>query len=414
MLAKIRMEWSGFGMQNRTRKLQRQLKESQAHKLFQIMQTQQSTVFGMQHALGRVYDPVSLRRRVSIQSDESMAPYIKAICRGKTNVLTAGTVTGLLRKNNDNKKSFIPVTKDFEKSFAAATALNLSQTTQRFPDIVNGAWAYVTRGKLKPNTVDLLHKNAYGEMFLREGRVISDKRYLLQLVENKNIRLITARSFDDLVFYSKAIETLQWQIIAALYNGSDVELEHERVAVARDRGRAMSLERCIARKGYLTLKDIWPMLQLVALPLDTEQYEHLMYIHLQLADHVPVKNLNCDPFNYFWSNSPSLYSPDSVLLPDSGFYEFLVDGEHVADDAKTVLMHELDAGARYRVVMTNAHGWFRYNTDVLVEVVAKQGDMPVVRFLNQTQTVDDSSYLALSNSTFLSTANSTQFAADFI
>ncbi len=70
-----------------------------------------------------------------------------------------------------------------------------------------------------------------------------------------------------------------------------------------------------------------------------------------------------------------------LLLLDSGFYEFLpVDektGQGVGDP---LLMHELETGKRYEIIVTNLAGLYRYCLRDVVRVTGFEGETPYIEF----------------------------------
>jgi len=88
-----------------------------------------------------------------------------------------------------------------------------------------------------------------------------------------------------------------------------------------------------------------------------------------------------------------------LLLPQSAFFEFIpVDAAPApgsppveasappAGGPTTRLLHELEAGRRYEVVVTTKSGLWRYRTGDVVQVVGlQQGALPVVRLLYRKQ-----------------------------
>ena len=75
--------------------------------------------------------------------------------------------------------------------------------------------------------------------------------------------------------------------------------------------------------------------------------------------------------------------PDPVLAIRSGFYEFLDTG----DVARTA--GELRVGDRYRVVLSNASGLYRYRLGDVVECTGMAGRAPMLRFIGRGDRIVD-------------------------
>lgn len=78
-------------------------------------------------------------------------------------------------------------------------------------------------------------------------------------------------------------------------------------------------------------------------------------------------------------------SNESVLIPDSLFYEFLPLGEE--DPSKCVTLDQVEVGQSYEVICTNLAGLYRYRMQEAVKVVGWYYGAPKIEFLyriNQT------------------------------
>ena len=74
-----------------------------------------------------------------------------------------------------------------------------------------------------------------------------------------------------------------------------------------------------------------------------------------------------------------LDSPDSVLLPDAMFYEFLPIGSDDPEDVVT--MDGVEVGGEYELIITNLSGLYRYRIRDAVRVTGMFGRIPTIRFL---------------------------------
>ena len=71
---------------------------------------------------------------------------------------------------------------------------------------------------------------------------------------------------------------------------------------------------------------------------------------------------------------------DSVLVPDSVFYEFLpLDAGE--DFSKIVTLDKLEEGKDYEVIVTNSSGFYRYRMRDAIRVTGKFNNTPTIQFL---------------------------------
>ena len=72
---------------------------------------------------------------------------------------------------------------------------------------------------------------------------------------------------------------------------------------------------------------------------------------------------------------------DYFMIPDSGFFEFIpVDDDFDERTDRPLLMHELEEGKHYEVVVTNLAGLYRYRIKDVIKVTGHAGMIPLIRF----------------------------------
>ena len=70
-----------------------------------------------------------------------------------------------------------------------------------------------------------------------------------------------------------------------------------------------------------------------------------------------------------------------LLLPDSGFFEFLpIPEECQALPERPLLMQELEVGKHYEIIITNLSGLYRYRLGDVVKVAGFAGQIPYIEF----------------------------------
>ena len=75
-----------------------------------------------------------------------------------------------------------------------------------------------------------------------------------------------------------------------------------------------------------------------------------------------------------------LNNPESILIPDSMFYEFLpLDAE--GDFSKVITLDKLEEGKEYEVITTNLSGFYRYRMKDVVRCIGKYDETPIIEYL---------------------------------
>jgi hypothetical protein len=87
---------------------------------------------------------------------------------------------------------------------------------------------------------------------------------------------------------------------------------------------------------------------------------------------------------------PVLGYPAPALAMRSHFFEFqAADVARCELDSRTLLATELQEGRRYRVIVTNGGGLYRYQLHDEVEVAGFKDEVPLLRFVGKTDDISD-------------------------
>ncbi len=79
-----------------------------------------------------------------------------------------------------------------------------------------------------------------------------------------------------------------------------------------------------------------------------------------------------------------------LLLSGMGFYEFLpIPEECETMPDRPLLMHELEAGKHYEIILTNASGFYRYRIRDVIRVTGFEGEVPYIEFAYRSTFLTD-------------------------
>jgi GH3 auxin-responsive promoter len=81
---------------------------------------------------------------------------------------------------------------------------------------------------------------------------------------------------------------------------------------------------------------------------------------------------------------PDVDTDGSVLAIESGFFEFIPEDQWEINQPSTVLATEVEVGKRYRILMTNYSGFYRYDIGDVIEVLGFYNQAPIVVFRYRT------------------------------
>lgn len=78
-----------------------------------------------------------------------------------------------------------------------------------------------------------------------------------------------------------------------------------------------------------------------------------------------------------------LNTPGGIAAITSHFFEYIPEDQLSLATPDVLLVHELEVGKRYYLVITTSGGLYRYNIEDLYEVTGKWGNIPTLRFVSK-------------------------------
>ena len=83
----------------------------------------------------------------------------------------------------------------------------------------------------------------------------------------------------------------------------------------------------------------------------------------------------------FMGAAMSVNTTHYLLVPDSGFYEFIPVPEECPEmPERPLLAHELEVGKHYELILTSLAGLYRYRLNDVIQVVGYEGEFPYIEF----------------------------------
>lgn len=78
---------------------------------------------------------------------------------------------------------------------------------------------------------------------------------------------------------------------------------------------------------------------------------------------------------------PGRPDPSYCLVPNAQFFEFIKTCDSSEEQPRTMLLHQLEVGEEYEVVVTNPSGLYRYRMGDVVKIVKFFNEIPIVKFM---------------------------------
>lgn len=374
-----------------------------------LLAAYQDTALGRDYGLGDIKTIDQFRDRVPILPYSSYEPYTERIANGEPNVLTPDPVVYLnLTSGSTGKQKLIPVTKRFQNSLRQAnlTSIGFLSDALRARGLDFGKL-------LATNSVQLLGRTSGGIEYgpasvgvLRMGKFLYEQLFahpyetllpddsltrhylcLLFALRNPatrgmgaNFPMLVLRICNYLDQYAEdLVRDIEKGTIASwLKLAPQVRAQLERQWSA-DPGRARQLREILRVEGRLVPYLVWPQLSFVATARGgTSDFYFERFPHY-FGDTPGYGAVYASAEGTF-SIYPELDQDGSILAIESGFFEFVPEDQWDAEQPKTLLASEVKAGDRYRILMTNYSGFYRYDIGDVVEVTGFYEQAPLIVF----------------------------------
>ena len=344
-----------------------------------------NTTFGRKHGFDRIHNIADFRMRVPISCYDDYMEYIERISNGERNVLTA-YLTEHLSPYEGYKK--LPLSRwgvqtFYDYNFSAAF-------------YIAGNEGLITGGmtlNLVDNCIDTLPSgvhvgNLLGRQLTRRdfdnSKVyvipidvanyvgLNDILYIqaLYALSQKKISLAICDHYTDMINLLRYIEK-HWPRLAN-------EIEQGNTYVTADAMRANTIREVMERHhiGTQLVTNLWPDLHVMMI-YDvcclTTSFE-LLRTYCGRDVHYIFAGINSAIGSF--TMPLNIDDPQTVLIPDSVFYEFKPQESKNYNDLLT--LDQLELGKRYELIATTLSGLYRYKTNKVFYIVGHHHETPTV------------------------------------
>jgi hypothetical protein len=387
----------------------RRTAEVQERFLHRLILTHQNTELGRKYQLSEIKTVEQFRERIPILPYSSYEPYMERIAEGEQNILTADPVVYLtLTSGSTGKRKLIPTTRRSQNAVrqATLTSMGFLSDALRKRGLKFGKLLVTNSTELQGTTsagipyglasagVLRMDKFLYEQFFAHPYETLqvvdSPARHYLCLLfalRETSMRGIIA-NFPMLILRTCTyLEKYAEDLIRDLETGSIanwLELQPELRSKleqqwSADPVRAAQLREIFKSDGRLTPKLVWPDLSFVANARGGTSDFYFERFPTYLGD-TPIFGAVFSSAEGMFSIYHDLNDDGSILAIESGFFEFIPEDQWEAEHPKTLLATEVKAGERYRILITNYAGFYRYDIGDVIEVVGFYNTAPLIVF----------------------------------
>lgn len=383
--------------------------ETQEQFLRSLLKVQARTELGQTFGIDRISTVNEFRRRVPILPYSAYEPYLERAAAGEQNVVTPDPLIYInMTSGSTGSQKMIPVTKRSKKFIGRANQVAMGflfEAAQRRnmhlgKMLLTGSARKVGKtsggidyGHISGGSVQLangLYRQIFAQPF--EAMLVKDtqaRNYMSLLFALRNAHLrVFAATFPLIAL--QLCDELERQgdwLIEDLASG---QISHHIALTPQERSqlqrqfraapqRAKELAQVLNREGRLTPQFAWPDLSCIITARGGTSDFYFERFPEYFGD-TPI-------FGGTYASSESTYgvhhnfnTDGTILALSSNFFEFIPEGQWDIDQPQTLLPHELQTGERYRILITNYAGFYRYDIGDVVQVEGFYNQTPLIVF----------------------------------
>ncbi|MUL37312.1 GH3 auxin-responsive promoter family protein [Gloeocapsopsis dulcis] len=377
-----------------------------------LLLVQRDTELGKQYGIAQIKTIDQFRAQIPVLPYSSYEPFTDRIAQGELNILTPDRVVYLtLTSGSTGKKKLIPTTRRSQNIVRQATLTSigflseaLARQNRQFGKLLvtNSVqkWGR-TAGDIDygPSSAGVLRmdKRLYRQFFAHPYETLqpSDslaRHYVCLLFALReptmrgtiaNFPMLILRTCNYLERYAEdLIQDLEKGTIAPwLEIEPEMRTQLEQMAIASPK-RATQLREILHSQGRLTPKLAWQNLSFVATARGGTSDFYFQRFPSYFED-TPIFGAVYSSAEGIFSIYPDVNQDGSVLAIESCFFEFIPEEHWEAEHPKTLLATEVKVGDRYRILITNYSGFYRYDIGDIVEVIGFYNTAPLIVFLHR-------------------------------
>jgi hypothetical protein len=373
--------------------------EAQRRTLTEILSQNRATEFGHTHGFAKITNLKDFKARVPVRSYRELSPFIERQAAEQRDVLVRGPIAGMASFDIWSEAQQLPISQpglghwQWLEQLLEHAAINASLST------LSGSWLH-----LLPRDVAaarLLGEKRAGLVNLRRQQLaplptevyeIDDFEtryyYLLRLALQRPTSVMRAESPGTLTFWARQLDAQHERLLDHLEHGVvDKNGIDERIAMhlpselPADPERANTLRELRKTHGRLDPPMVWPELCLLFCPLSGAAENAAQRLSDRFGD---VILLDSAPLSPLRLTLPAGFGEGGQLITDGQIIEFLPRGE--LSLLETLRSDQLELGKRYRPVITNHSGCYRFLLDDVYEVIDGNESAPKLARVARAET----------------------------
>ena len=358
---------------------------SQEEFLMRLVRENTKTEYGRKNNFKSIRNMDDFRRDVPLTSYEDYIPYIERLANGERNILTAYLTEHIsiwdYFKGLPQSRWSAQTCYDYCFCTAFYVAAHHGYLTDGLTlNLLNEPIERLASGVTVGNLLDrmmLIRDNDYKGVYVIPISVINaanemNKTYLeaLYALKERNISLAICDHYINMVDMLRYIEK-NWSSLTD-------EIEKGNTYVKSDVKRANEIRKIMETHhiGTQLVEQLWPGLRCIMVHDAHNLSASFELLRTYCGSNVHFVFTGIGSAAGTFSTTLNIDDPQTVLIPDSVFYEFK---PKEADSYNNLLtLDQLEIGHSYELVATTLSGLYRYKTKKTILVVGHHHDTPTV------------------------------------
>jgi hypothetical protein len=394
------------------RRALRRPRQAQEAVLRRILGRNATTEFGRRHDFSSIHNIRDYQAQVPATNYNAIAPLVDRARAGEKAVLTRDPIR-LFEKTSGSSSAakYIPYTDSLRREFQNAVRTWIFDLYRHDPGLLLGRsyWLITPLGREKEMTpggipvgfendadyLGTLERKIAESLFAIPGELarvpdIESSLYLTLrfLLQADDLTLISIWNPSYLGLLMDRLDSWADRLLDDLRRGVARLPSEETVPASLTRKlrsqpkRADALQKILGSKDRLHAADLWPRLRLISCWTEGAARQSLESVRQRFPGvRVQGKGLLATEGV---ATIPWIETRGCVPALTSHFYEFLR-----ADDARPRLVHELEKGGDYSLLMTTNGGLYRYRLGDRVHVRGHHERVPILEFAGRDDGVSD-------------------------
>ena len=354
---------------------------SQEEFVIRMMRENAKTVYGRKNGFKTIRNMDDFRNSLPLTTYDDYLPYIERIANGERNILTAYLTEQISTMDGDGEGRLLPqsrwsVQTSYDYSFSAGFYIAGQQgllTDGMTLNLVDNCIEHLTSGMTMGNLFGRhLNKREFNnaEVYVIPLGIEDDYLRALYVLSQKHISLALCDHYEKMVRLLRYIEKNWPRLVEEIENGNTyVQSNPERANAIREIMETHNI-------GTRMVEQLWPGLRCIMVH-DVDRLSasfELLRTYCGSNVHFVFTGIH-SPEGTF-STTLNLDDPQTVLIPDSAFYEF--KPKESQGYSQLLTLDQLEIGRSYELVVTTFAGLYRYRTQKTLLVVGRYHDTPTV------------------------------------